>query len=130
MAAHPENGMPLVQVHRAGVVQHLPVSELAPGDRIVLQAGDQVPADCVVLQCTNLRIQEAALTGEAAPVTKVAATTDAAGTPICDAASMAYMGTRVVAGEGVAVVTATGPHTVWGRLAVLTRALPAGRRAR
>jgi P-type Ca2+ transporter type 2C len=126
MAAHRNQRILQANVYRAGIIESIPANELVPGDTIMLQSGDVVPADCRLIQCVNLRIQEAALTGESEPVDKVAATTDEAGTPMCDESSTAYMGTLVVVGDGVAVVTATGPHTAWGRIAVLTKALPPG----
>ncbi|HEX6292061.1 MAG TPA: hypothetical protein VFZ66_22935 [Herpetosiphonaceae bacterium] len=120
--------MPQANVQRAGGVEQIPARDLAPGDIIVLQDGDWVPADCRLIECVNLRIQEAALTGESEPVDKVASTVDEAGTPVCEDRCMAFMGTVVVAGHGRAIVTATGAHTAWGRLAALSHALPPGRR--
>ena len=120
--------MPHVQVRRDGGVQTIPASELAPGDIVLLQAGDPVPADCRLIQCANLRIQEAALTGESEPVDKTPSALDESSLPVCDQRNMAFMGTDVVAGHGLAVVTATGAHTEWGRIAALTQAVRRERR--
>jgi Ca2+-transporting ATPase len=103
---------------------------LTPGDIVVLQRGDPVPADCQLIQCDNLRIQEAALTGESAPVDKTPSPFDASGPPTSDRRVMAFMGTVVVAGHGLGVVTATGARTQWGRIAALTQTVQRKRQPR
>lgn len=130
MAADRNQGSLQVHVYRAGNIETIPANELVVGDTIVLQSGDVVPADCRLIQCVNLRIQEAALTGESEPVDKMAPTANEADLPAYDEQTMVYMGTHVVAGHGLAIVITVGAHTVWGRLAALTRALPAGPRPR
>lgn len=122
--------MSLATVRRTGGEQRIPASELAPGDIVLLQSGDPVPADCRLIACANLRIQEAALTGESAPVDKTPAPLGDAHTPLCDPRALAFMGTLVVAGHGLGVVTATGAHTQWGRIAALTQAVQRKRRPR
>jgi Ca2+-transporting ATPase len=115
------------QVRRDKGVQHIPASELVPGDIVLLQDGDLVPADCRLIECANLRIQEATLTGESEPVDKSPSALDES---VCDQRTMAFMGTMVVAGHGLGVVTATGSHTEWGRIAALTQAVRRERRPR
>ncbi|HKP06487.1 MAG TPA: HAD-IC family P-type ATPase, partial [Microbacterium sp.] len=88
---------------------------LVPGDVVRLMPGDKVPADLRLLQAHQLRIDEAALTGESVPSSK---TTDAvaAEAGVGDRGSMAFSGTIVSAGQGRGVVTATGPTTELGRI--------------
>lgn len=94
--------------------------ELAAGDIIVLEAGDAVPADARIIECASMKVEEAALTGESVPVTK----TDEAlmaenGKDISlgDRKNMVYMGSTVVYGRGIAVVTDTGMNTQMGKIA-------------
>ena len=107
-------------VMRNGRQVTLPSTELVPGDIVMLQPGDKVPADMRILSERNLRIEEAALTGESVPVDK--------GTqPVADDVSlgdrhcMAFSGTLVTAGNGTAVVTATGDATELGKISSLLR---------
>ncbi len=99
--------------------------DLVPGDIIVLEAGDSVPADCRIIECASLKIEEAALTGESVPVTKCEEALTASGkdVPLGDRKNMAYMGSTVVYGRGVAVITGTGMDTEMGKIAdALTKA--------
>lgn len=93
----------------------VPAADLVPGDVVRLMPGDKVPADLRLLQAFQLRIDEAALTGESVPSSK---TTDAVAPDagVGDRASMAFSGTIVSAGQGRGVVTATGPTTELGRI--------------
>ncbi|MFN2227794.1 MAG: cation-translocating P-type ATPase, partial [Anaerolineae bacterium] len=101
--------------------------ELVPGDVVLLEAGALVPADGRLLESVNLRVEEAALTGESEPVdkeTRALDRPDPSGTsgqalPLGDRRNMVYMGTIVTYGRGVAVVTATGMGTELGRIAEL-----------
>ena len=95
--------------------------ELVGGDVVLLEAGDAVPADGRIIECASLKIEEAALTGESLPVTK---TTDALSIkegmkdiPLGDRKNMVYMGSTVVYGRGLAVITATGMDTEMGKIA-------------
>ncbi|HRP65658.1 MAG TPA: cation-transporting P-type ATPase [Thauera sp.] len=88
---------------------------LVPGDIVRLRSGDRVPADLRLLEATNLRIEESALTGESVPADKNAEPA-AADAGVGDRFGMAYSGTMVAAGRGIGVVTATGPHTELGRI--------------
>lgn len=100
---------------REGQRLQLPAEQLVPGDIVLLQSGDKVPADLRLLSCKNLRIEEAALTGESEPVEKSIHPVDAV-TAIGDRVCMAYSGTLVVYGQGSGVVVATGHHTEIGRI--------------
>ena len=109
------------KVVRDGKMSHLPSSELVPGDVVLLEAGDSVPADCRILESASMKIEEAALTGESVPVEKhVEAIELAEGTddvPLGDRKNMCYMGSTVVYGRGRAVVAATGMKTEMGKIA-------------
>lgn len=115
------------KVMRDGKLVHMASSELVPGDVVLLEAGDSVPADCRVLESASMKIEEAALTGESVPVEKHAEQIElAAGTddvPLGDRKNMCYMGSTVVYGRGRAVVVGTGMHTEMGKIATaLTQA--------
>ena len=95
-------------------------SNLVPGDIVILEAGDAVPADGRIIESASLKIEEAALTGESVPVNKTAdVITAPEGTmvPLGDRKNMCYMGSTVVYGRGKAVITATGMETEMGRIA-------------
>ncbi|MDO4555969.1 MAG: cation-translocating P-type ATPase, partial [Lachnospiraceae bacterium] len=100
--------------------------ELVPGDIILLEAGDAVPADARLIECASLKIEEAALTGESVPVQKeekVLFTGNEKDVPLGDRSNMVYMGSTVVYGRGKAVVVATGMNTEMGKIAdALTKA--------
>jgi magnesium-transporting ATPase (P-type) len=106
---------PRASVLRAGRRETVPAEDLVPGDVLVLEPGDKVPADARLLRTRALRVQEAALTGESVPSEK-AADPVAPDAPLGDRGCMAYAGTLVVAGQGTAVVAATGADTELGRI--------------
>ena len=105
-------------VLRDGQRREIPAEDLVPGDWVLLQSGDKVPADLRLIETKNLRIQEAVLTGEAEAVEKTAAPV-AAEAAIGDRTDMAYSGTLVSYGQGVGVVVATGEYTEIGRISML-----------
>lgn len=109
---------PTASVLRDGVRATLPADELVPGDVVLLEAGDRAPADLRLLRAASLRIEEAALTGEALPVEKAAAAVEAAAA-LGDRTSMVYCGSLVAAGSGRGLVVATGPATELGRISSL-----------
>ena len=91
--------------------------ELVVGDIIVLEAGDAVPADARLIECASIKAEEAALTGESAPVNKSEEIVDAENVPLGDRKNMVYMGSIIVYGRGKAVVTQTGMDTEMGKIA-------------
>ncbi|HNL32712.1 MAG TPA: HAD-IC family P-type ATPase, partial [Pseudomonadales bacterium] len=113
-----------VRVQRAGVVRLAPARELVPGDVVLLGAGDQVPADCRVLEAYAARVNTATVTGEALPMTVSAEPSTAA--EALHARNLLLAGTALVAGEARAVVFATGMHSEFGRIAQLTQATSKG----
>ncbi|WP_052722542.1 MULTISPECIES: cation-translocating P-type ATPase [unclassified Methanosarcina] len=109
---------PEAAVIRNGTEKKIPSSELVPGDIILLQTGDRIPADARIIKEFNLKVDESSLTGESVSVQKIADSlpVDTSG---ADRKNMAYAGTAVAYGRGRAVVTATGMNTSFGELAGL-----------
>jgi magnesium-transporting ATPase (P-type) len=109
---------PNAAVLRAGRRHTIPGDQLVPGDIVLLDAGDKVPADLRILQAHGLQIQEAILTGESVAVGKrVAAVAPEA--PLGDRTCLAFSGTLVTSGQGRGVVTGTGAATEIGRISDL-----------
>ncbi len=108
---------PEAQVLRDGHRIMIPARELVPGDIIFLEAGNYVPADVRLLEAVNLRVEEAALTGESQPVNKNAATILDENIPLGDRKNTAFMGTLVVYGRGRGIVVSTGMRTQLGLIA-------------
>jgi Ca2+-transporting ATPase len=107
---------PMASVVRGSEEREIPVREIVPGDIIVLEAGDKVPADARVIEGYRLQVDEAPLTGESAPVQKEASTLEG-GLQIPDMRNMLFAGTTVTDGKGRAVVVATGMNTEFGKIA-------------
>jgi len=105
-------------VLRDGHRQTLPVEQLVPGDIVLLEAGDKVPADLRLFRTHDLKIQEAILTGESLPVEKQTAAV-AADAALGDRSCLAFSGTSVIQGQGMGVVVATGSATEIGRISGL-----------
>ena len=105
-------------VLRDGRRVSLPAEQLVPGDIVMLQAGDKVPADLRLLRVKTLQIQEAVLTGESVAVEKQTAPV-AADTALADRHSLAYSGTLVSYGHGIGVAVATGATTEIGHISTL-----------
>ncbi|MEW6216415.1 MAG: cation-translocating P-type ATPase [Candidatus Bipolaricaulota bacterium] len=117
MAALKRLAVPVVKVRREGEVREISARELVPGDLVLLEAGSVVPADGRLVESANLRVQEAALTGESEPVDKHCAALPDEQLPVGDRRNMAHMGTAVTYGRGKVVVTETGMRTELGRIA-------------
>ena len=112
--------VPLVRVRRGGAVIQISAEDLVPGDIIILQEGDRVPADGRLIEVANLQIDEAALTGESLPVEKSTATLrDNGGVALGDRSNMAFMGTAVTYGRGEMIVTRIGLKTELGLIAAM-----------
>lgn len=109
---------PEALVLRDGKEVKIPSAELVPGDILLLQAGDRVPADSRLLEASSLKVDESSLTGESVPVEKSTGIFPPE-TPQPDRKNMAYTGTSVAYGRGKAVITATGMNTAFGKLAGL-----------
>jgi len=108
-------------VVRDGARRSLPAAEIVPGDIVLIEEGDTIPADGRVLESTSLQTAESALTGESLPVTKDPGPIPD-DVPLGDRANMVFSGTAVTYGHGTAVVTATGMQTEMGRIAGLLKA--------
>ena len=107
---------PMITVLRGGKEEEVPSKDLVPGDVMVLEAGDKIPADARVFENHSLQCDEAPLTGESLPVTKeIAPTREDA--PVGDRKNMVFTGTTVTYGRGKAVVCATGMRTEFGKIA-------------
>jgi Ca2+-transporting ATPase len=119
MAALKQLTVPMVRVRRDGKVVELSARELVLGDIVLLEAGSSVPADLRLIESANLRIQEAALTGESEPVEKQTAGLPNPVLPLAERRNMAYTGTSVSYGRGIGVVVETGMNTELGRIAEL-----------
>ncbi|MDP3612798.1 MAG: HAD-IC family P-type ATPase, partial [Rubrivivax sp.] len=117
---------PVARVRRGGQVEELSAAQLVPGDLVMLEAGDRVPADGRLLACHSVEIDEAALTGESHAVAKDALCTVAAESPLAERVNMAYMNTVVTRGRAELLVTATGMATEMGRLSGMLAQAEAG----
>ncbi len=119
MAALKQLAVPVVRVRREGAVNEMSARDLVPGDMVLLEAGNAVPADARLVESASLRIQEAALTGESEAVEKHIDPIPEPELPLGDRRNMAYFGTSVTYGRGSAVVVATGMSTELGKIASL-----------
>ncbi|MGJ0525728.1 cation-translocating P-type ATPase [Burkholderia gladioli] len=113
-----------VSVIRGGRRSTVPSATLVPGDIVLLEAGGEVPADMRLIDAIRLRVNEATLTGEAAPVEKRVAPLDDAALPFADQTNMAFKGTMVAYGRGRGMVVATGMDTRLGHIAALLENVP------
>jgi len=123
MAALKKLSVPTVKVRRNGGVQEISSRDLVPGDILILEAGNLVPSDCRLLETANLRVQEAALTGESEPVEKNSNPLMGEAVALGDRRNMAYMGTIVTYGRGVALITDTGMRTELGGIATMMQSV-------
>lgn len=110
---------PGAKVLRNSELENIDSSLLVPGDIIVIEAGDYIPADIRLIESINLKVDESALTGESVPVEKDCNVSLEDQTPIGDRLNMGYMSTIVTYGRGIGVVTETGMDTEIGNIALL-----------
>jgi Ca2+-transporting ATPase len=111
---------PKAIVRRGGVEKEILARNIVPGDILVLSTGDQVTADVRLIETVDLEINESALTGESLPIKKQCDALDV-GVALAERTNMAYAGTHVVAGRGLAVVVGTGLKTEIGNIASLVK---------
>ena len=105
------------KVFRSGELVVIPSAELVPGDVITLEAGDNVPADCRIIDSAALKAEESALTGESVACDKDCETLSGDEVPLGDRKNMLYMGSSIAYGRAEAVVVATGMNTDMGKIA-------------
>ncbi len=108
---------PSSHVIRNGKEVELPSIELVPGDIILLQEGNSVPADIRLSESESIKINEASLTGESNAVDKITDTLEDNDLPLGDRVNMAYKGTQIISGHGKGIVVATGMQTELGKIA-------------
>ena len=111
--------VPQARVLRDGSVTLVPATEVVPGDIVQVEAGDIVPADGRIVRSATLEAQEAALTGESAPIAKDAGALGSADVGLGDRTNMLFQNTSVTRGTGTIVVTATGMQTQMGQIATM-----------
>jgi Ca2+-transporting ATPase len=114
--------VPHARVRRGGHVEEVESTELVPGDVMLLEAGDIVPADGRIATSATLEVQEAALTGESAPIAKDAVTVLDEDTALGDRTNLVFQNTEVTRGSAAAVVIATGQSTQMGQIADMVSA--------
>ncbi|MEK6763764.1 MAG: cation-translocating P-type ATPase, partial [Nitrospirota bacterium] len=119
LAALRKMSVATARVVRDGTLRSIPARELVPGDVILLEAGDRIPADARLIYAANFQVQEASLTGESTPVQKHAGVIAGADVPLADRTNMAFMGTIAVSGKARALVVATALRTELGRIAAM-----------
>jgi Ca2+-transporting ATPase len=123
LAALRRMAAPEAHVIRDGRREVVPARELVPGDIVLVEAGNYIPADLRLLESANLKIEEAALTGESVAVEKDARVTLRQDVPLGDRRNTAFMGTLVTYGRGRGVVTSTGMHTQIGMIARMLQSI-------
>jgi Ca2+-transporting ATPase len=114
--------VPHARVRRSGQVEQIESTKLVPGDIVLLEAGDVVPADGRIISSATLEVQEAALTGESAPVPKDAGTLPEGEVALGDRTNLVFQNTQVTRGTTEFVVTATGAATQMGQIAEMVTA--------
>ncbi len=123
LAALKKMAAPEARVRRGGHVIVVPESEVVPGDIVLLEAGNYIPADARLVEIANLQIEEASLTGESVPVNKRVDANVAEDAGIGDRRTMAYKSTIATYGRGTGVVTATGMSTEIGKIAEMIQSV-------
>jgi len=119
MAALKKMAAPVSVALRDGMPVNIKASELVPGDIVLFEAGQVVPADIRLIETANLKVEEAALTGESVPTEKHIRPLSDLHLPVGDRKNMAYLGTTVTYGRGSGIVVETGMNTEMGKIAVM-----------
>ncbi len=119
MAALQRLAVPTVRVRRNGVIAEESARDLVPGDLVYVEAGTSIPADGRLVDCANLKVEEAALTGESEPVEKQTAALSSDKPTLGDQSNMLFMGTIATYGRGEMIVTTTGMQTALGQIATM-----------
>src|SRR3954453_22564010 len=109
----------VARVRREGQAEEIDAEQIVPGDVVLVEAGNRVPADARICVAATLEIEEAALTGESLPVAKTTDSVHGEDVPLGDRTCIAYMNTSVTRGRGELVVTGTGMDTEIGKIANL-----------
>ena len=116
-----ELASPVATILRDKAIREIPARNVVPGDIIILESGDFVPADGRLFESSYLRVDEAPLTGESVPSLKVVEVLPES--PLADRENMVYMGTTVTDGRGKAIVTETGMNTEMGKIAEIIQTM-------
>ncbi|MEW6525207.1 MAG: cation-translocating P-type ATPase [Spirochaetota bacterium] len=119
MEALKKMSAPMATVIRDGTPVNIPARQIVPGDIVLLEAGKIVPADLRLIEAAQLKIEEAALTGESVPIEKQIQPINEINLPLGDRKNMAYNGTIVTYGRGSGVAVATGMNTELGKIATM-----------
>jgi len=122
-----EMAAPAARVLRDGDESIIPAREVVPGDIVLLQVGDRIPADLRIVEAVNLQADEAPLTGESVPVEKHADPIANPDIAVADRRDMAYSGTVITYGRGRGVAVATGMRTEFGKIAGMLQTVEVGR---
>ncbi len=114
-----ELSAPNAKVVREGVLHQIPARDLVPGDIVVMESGDRIPADVRILEVNGVYVEESALTGESVPVSKMTDVLAATDVPLGDQRNLGFMGTMLSRGTAKAIVVRTGMDTEMGKIADL-----------
>jgi Ca2+-transporting ATPase len=116
---------PIARVRRDDTIREIPSREVVPGDIVLLEMGNKVPADARLIETVSLKIDEASLTGESIPVQKFTLPLEKE-MPLAERKNLAYSGTTVTYGRGTGLVVATGMKTEFGKIAKLIQTVEEG----